>query len=197
MAINPALLAAGGGALLGGLNSGSNTEHIGSDEMYPDWYRSEIESLMGNIPNLSPTEFYPEQLVADQNPWMRNNLVDMNQWGNNNQWGGNLANRTGLVGANALGAVNQGMDFLGDLNQRGANEFGYDQGTFDTTMANLMPGTQNAFDVNARNMQQNYDFNALPGMNLAAANAGGYGGSKALQESALGQACQPQQCQPV
>jgi hypothetical protein len=55
-------------------------------------------------------------------------------------------------------------------------------------MGNLMPGTQNAFNVGARDIQQGYDFNVLPGLKMNDAMGGGYGGTKGGQQSALGQA---------
>jgi hypothetical protein len=106
-----------------------------------------------------------------------------------------MANMYGL----GMGGMNAFRDGMGVLNRmaQNPNAMRYGQYIYDQTMSNLMPAAQNAFDVGARDIQQGYDYNVLPGLNMNAGLAGGYGGTKALQQSALGQAQTAQNIQEL
>lgn len=162
--------------------------HVGTDELYPDWMKQDIINQGKNIFDLQTPEYFPDSTIAAQNPWMQQSLQDMYGWGQAGGMGNTMMNNLYGQGNQALGAIGQGLDYMQGMQQRGPNDFQYDQGTYDNVMGNLAPGVQNMFDVNARQIQQGYDFNQLPGLNMAASQAGGYGGSKAMQQSALGQA---------
>ena len=180
-------IGAGLGGIGGLMNSGSNNEHIGSDELYPDWYKGNIQGLMNNIPQLQTPEYYQGQLVADQSQNTQNSLAGMGNFGQPGGAGYDAMNNVMGAGNQALGAIGQGMDFQQNLANRGPNQFQYDQGTYDQSFNNLSGGLQNAFDLNSQQIQQNFDWNMLPGLNMAGALGGQNGATKQYQQGALGQ----------
>jgi hypothetical protein len=164
-------------------------QHIGTDELYPDWMQGDVRDVASNIPYLETPRYYGGETVASIDPWYGNNLGNMAQFGMaGTGLGHNFMMRMQEDGKSALDSIGQGMDYMGQMQDRGANRFGLDLGTGAQIAQFLAPGVQNMFDVNARDIQQGYDFNVLPGLNMASGMAGGYGGTKALQQSALGQA---------
>jgi hypothetical protein len=165
-----------------------STEHTGTDELYPDWMQGDVKDLAQRLPELQTPQYFNRNTVSPMNPWMKRSIDQMGRWGAPGGQGDWMANRMLQRGNANMTAFGEGLGYLNEMRDRGPNQFQYDQGTFDTTMANLMPGTQNAFNVGARDIQQGYDFNVLPGLKMNEALGGGYGGSKALQQSALGQA---------
>jgi hypothetical protein len=139
------------------------------------------------IGNLQDRQVWGGERIAPIDPRWGNNLNAAAQFGLSGP-GRQMMDQTWGAGRQGLAGIGAGMDYLGQMQGRGPNQFGFDQGTYDTIMGNLAPGVQNMFDVGARDIQQGYDFNVLPGLNMNAGLAGGYGGTKALQQSALGQA---------
>jgi len=181
--------AAAGGAVLGAFNSGSNAEHIGSDELYADWMKDDIKNLQGNISNLQTPQYYQGQLIAGQNPMLQGSLQHMYNFGTPGGAGGQMSNNLWNRGAESLQYGQQGgIDYMNMMNASGPNTFQYDQGTYDQSFGNLSGGMQNAFDVNSQNIQQGFDYNFLPGLNMANALGGGGGNTKFGQAGALGQA---------
>jgi len=63
--------------------------------------------------------------------------------------------------------------------------FQFDQGLFDQTMANLMPGLQGSYDAATRDNNRALNWNTLPGLNLDAAMGGQQGSTKLGQQTAL------------
>ena len=163
------------------------TEHIGTDELYPDWMQGDVKGLASNIPNLQTPEYYQGQLIADMSPATQQALAQMNAYGTTGG-GGDLMNMNMQAGQMGLGAMGSGLDYMQQLQNQGPNQFQYDQGLYDQTMANQMGGYQGMFDHGAQQMQQNFDWNQLPGLNMANAMGGGGGNTKFGQTGALGQA---------
>jgi len=164
-------------------------EHIGTDELYPDWMQGDVKNLAQNIPNLQTPQYYGGETVSSISPWYGNNLGNMSQYGMaGTGLGHDFMMRMQEASHKPLDSIGRGIDYMGQMQDRGANQFGLDLGSGAQIAQFLSPGVQKMFDANARNIQQNYDFNTLPGLNMAAGMAGGYGGTKALQQSALGQA---------
>jgi hypothetical protein len=175
------------GAVGGYLNSGNNNEHIGSGELYGDDMQGTFNNLWTNIDNLQTPEYYQGQQIADINPMLQNSLQGMGDYGQPGGMGYD-AQQAMYGGGNAgLGAMNSGIDYLGQMQDRGPNQFGYDQGTYDQSFGNLTGGMQNQFDLGAQQMQQNFDWNMLPGLNMAGALGGQNGSTKQYQQGALGQ----------
>ena len=189
--------AAAGGAVLGGLNSGSNTEHIGTDELFGDWMQQDVIDLASNIPNLQPQQYFPDSTVAPQNPMMEQSIQDQFGFGQEGGAGYDAQQQMNQQGSNLMGAYDQGLDYLNNMNERGPNQFQYDQGTYDQSFGNLSGGMQNQFDLGARNIQQGFDWNMLPGLNMQNAMGGGGGNTKFGQQGALGQAMANQNIQQM
>ena len=173
-----ALGSAGVGALSGFL--GGNEEHVGPGDYVPDWLKDDWKMLGGQIADLQTPEYYQGQLVAEQNPWLQNALGGMAGYGQG--MGGDIASLMQGAGTAGLGAFNQGLDYMSGL-QGSPNQFQYDQGTFDTTMQNLMPGLQGSFDEATRDINRNLNWNTLPGLDMSFADA--QGATKQGQASAL------------
>ena len=165
------------------------TSHTGTDELFPDFMQGDVQNLMTGIADLQTPQYYQGQLVADQNPWLRNSLQNMYQFGAPGGAGGQMAGTMQGYGDKALQqGMWGGIDYLGDMRERGPNEFQYDQNLYDQTMANSMGGYQGMFDHGAQQIQQGFDWNQLPGLNMQNAMMGGGGNTKFGQQGALGQA---------
>lgn len=180
------IASAGIGALGGML--GGNEEHIGPGDYVPDWLKSDWQNLGGQIGDLQTPQYYQDQMIASQNPWMQDALGGMAGYGAPGGMGGMAANQMFGAGSQALAGIGQGMDYMSGLQDRGPNQFQYDQGTYDQMFGNLTGGMQNAFDVGAQQMQQGFDWGTLPGLNMEAALGGAQGSTKQFQQGALGQA---------
>ena len=172
-----------------------STNHVGTNELFPDSMQPAVKELMNNIPNLQTPQYYQGQQVANQNPWQRNSLENMYNYGAPGGQGSQIANAQAFGGGVGMDAMGQGYDYLGGMNARGPNEFQYDQGTYDQAFGNLSGGMQNQFDLGARNIQQGFDWNMLPGLNMQNALGGGQGSTKFGQQGALGQAMANQNIQ--
>ena len=177
-----------GGALSGALAGGGDTPSVHPMDNIPDFLQQDYMNIAGGVADLQTPEYYQDQLVASQNPWMQNSLQAMGGFGQEGGQGYDMANAMYGAGQQGLGAIGQGMDYMQGMQDRGANQFQYDQGMYDQTMGNMMPGVQNQFDMGSLQMQQNFDWNQLPGMNMQNAMTGGQGSTKFGQTGALGQA---------
>lgn len=169
--------------------------HVGTDELYPDWMQGDVRNLAQNIPNLQTPQYYQGNQVAGLNP-----ITQGSQWrmvGYGAPGGRGYEASEGLFdsGAAGLTAMQGGLNYLDQMNQRGPNTYQYDQGLYDQTMGNMMGGYQNMFDQGAQQIQQNFDWNQLPGLNMQNALAGGGGNTKFGQQGTLGQAMANQNIQ--
>ncbi len=183
----PAAISAGG-AIIGGMSSGGGTPAIHPMDNIPDFLQDDYMGIAGGVADLQTPDYYQGQLVADQNPWTQNALQGMGGFGQEGGMGYNAANSIMGAGQQGLQGIGLGMDFMQGMQGRGPNQFQYDQGLYDQTMGNMMPGVQNQFDMGALSMQQNFDWNMLPGLNMNNALSGGQGNTRFGQAGALGQA---------
>jgi hypothetical protein len=172
-------------SVLGAMNSGNNNEHVGSGELYADDMQDYFNQTWTGNQDLQDRTSYQGDWTAGMNPMMQQNIAD--QYKFSQGAGADAANTMMGAGNNMLGAGQQGMDYLNQMQQRGPNQFQYDQGTYDQSFNNLTGGMQNQFDLGAQQMQQNFDWNMLPGLNMAGALGGQQGATKQYQNGALGQ----------
>lgn len=177
-----------GGAVVGGLLGGGGADPLRPMEHIPKALRDDYLRISGGVEDLVTPEYYGGQLIAGQNPAMQNALQGMAGFGQEGGFGNNTMNSMYNAGQVGLGGVQGGMDYLQGMQERGPNQFQYDQGTYDQSFGNLSGGLQNAFDAGARGIQQNFDWNQLPGLNMQNALGGGQGNTKFGQAGALGQA---------
>lgn len=182
--------AAGGvaGALL---NDGGEKMH--PMEYIPEHLRQSYKNLSSKIEGMPVPEYYQGQLIADQSQWTQDALNQMGSWGAGQ--GGDIMNQVLNTGQGFLDAGQQGVNYLNMMQERGPNQFQYDQGTYDQSMNNLTAGLQNVFDFGAGQIQQNFDWNVLPGLDMAGALGGQSGSTKQFQQGALGQALANQNIQ--
>lgn len=147
----------------------------------PDWIQSQIQSGVNNVAGFSPDDFYQGNWQAELNPMLSG------AWNNmyNNPAGQQYMDQVAGAGQMGLQGMQQGMDYMGDLRSGGSPQFQYDQGVFDQTMGNLMPGLQGQFDAGSRDMTRNLEWNQLPGLDMQAAGMGLQGSTKLGQQSAL------------
>lgn len=159
-----------------------------SRTLRPEWLEDQTEQTRDAYFNMAdPTAFgqdwgvgmndmlsgaYGNLFNSTNQQGLADSMANMSQWG----FG---------AGQDAFGNYGRQLDLL---NRRGPNQFQYDQGTFDQAFGNLTGGLQNQFDLGANQIQQNFDWNALPGLNMSAALGGNQGATKGLQQTALGQA---------
>ena len=174
-----AIGAAGVGAV-GGILAGGNEEHIGPGDIMPRWLHDDQQRVGESIMNLPTPEYYGGQLIADQNPYMQQALAGMGGYGDGR--GGRMADLSYLAGIGGLNQFGEGMRHMDRLAGDG---FMYDQGTFDQTMGNLMPGLQGAYDAATRDITRDLNWNTLPGIDMASSQLGLQGNSKVGQASAL------------
>jgi hypothetical protein len=200
------------GGALGGLGS-SKPKKVRPMDSIPEFLRGQYESEMNGISDLRTPEYFQGQQIADQNPWLQNSLQGMAGFGQEGGMGFDAANSMMGQGNQMMGAGNQMMgqanDLMGNygnvmdgLNkgeaylqgqaEKGPNQFQYDQGlydqTYNNTMGGMMGGLQDSFDNGAMALQQDFDWNQLPGFNMANAMNEGQGSTKFGQGGALMQA---------
>lgn len=176
-AVGSAAIGAVGGALGGGKDGPD------AHDILPPWLHQDWQQLGGQIVGLETPEYYGGQLIADQNPWLQNALGGMAGWqdGIGQQ----------LMGVNALGGIGAaqegmrgGLDYLSELRSM-ESPFQYNQGVFDQTMGNLMPGLQGQFDAATRDINRDLNWSTLPGIDMAGVGAGHMGSTKVGQMGAL------------
>jgi hypothetical protein len=154
----------------------------------PEFLRGDYRDFAGQVAGLQAPEYYGGNQIAGQNQWQTGALQGMNDWGQAGGQGYQTAEQMYGAGGNMLAQGSQGMsDFLANQQINGANQFQYDQGTFDQSFANQMGGMQNMFDTGANQIQQSFDWGAVPGLNMSNALGGGQGNSMAFRQGALGQ----------
>ena len=171
------------GAAAGAL-FGDDQEHFGFGDKYAVDSDS-VDQLVRSFSDLQTPEYYPGQTYADMNP-ATGQALDA-RIGYAQGMGGDIADlqfQTGQAGANAL---TQGVDYLGNAMGGQAPQFQFDQGTFDTTMQNLMPGMQGTYDNATRDIDRNLNYNTLPGLNMGAAMGGNMASSALGNNSTLAQ----------
>lgn len=166
-----ALAGAIGGALGGGSKDPiPDIKHIWGKDIAEQYIRPLQKELFG----MDPLQYFPGSTVAPLNPGLSGAYQGMIDYGMSNPY----QSQMGLQGAAGLNALTGGNQYLQNMMGQGAPTFQYDQGTFDQTMQNLMPGLQGTYEDVTRDMMRDLNFNQLPGLDLSVAGAGGFGSSR-------------------
>jgi hypothetical protein len=177
------------------LLGGGGGEKVHPMDAIPKHLRDDYMQLSGQIAGMPMPEYYQGQLIADQNPWMQGTLAGMYGYGQEGGMGYNTAQGLYGAGQQALGGYGQAIDYMQGMQERGPNQFQYDQQTYDQSFNNLTGGMQNAFDQGAKQLQQNFEWGDLKNLNMGNALTGGQGNTKFGQAGALGQAMANQNIQ--
>ena len=177
---------AAGAMALGGL-AGSlmdSGENFGPGNQYPDWM---LPQLRQNINQLDERRmnYYDRPTVANWNPQMWEANSAQRNFGQPGGQGFNNTFQMGLAGGAGLQAGVGGIDYLRGLQEQGPNQFNYDQGTFDTTMNNLMPGLQGSYDAAMRDPIRQFNEQTVPGINMGASGAGQAFGTRGSNATAI------------
>jgi len=181
-----AAAAAGIGGLAGGLLGGGE-EHIGPGDAVPKFMREPLGDLYWNVFDLQTPEYYGGQLIGDRTPGYENALAASYAYGAPGGAGYNIGSAFGQGGMPGISGVGQGMDYLQGMQQAGPRQFQFDQGTFDQTMSNLMPGVQGSFNAAMRDPTRQFTEQMLPGLELGAAMGGTPWGSDIASNRAIAQ----------
>jgi hypothetical protein len=146
--------------------------------------KGHIDNALGAVGGQQFQGYY-DPMVAGMNPYLQNSLMGMSEFGGAQGMGGQYANQMMGMGMDALG---QGMSgYTGQLNalqNRGPNQFRFDQGTYQQMMDNAMPGLRSAVDAQGKISSMGLQSN-LGQLTSAAGATGGSLGSNPL--SKLGQ----------
>ncbi len=177
-------LITGGSAIAGGL-LGGDQENFGPGDRYPKWLFNDWREAGSRIADLQQPEYFPESTVAPLNPLMRGTINAMAGFGNTGGTGNRMMNQLWRGGQAGLGAMNTGLDYMGQLRDQGPNQFMYDQGTFDQTMANLTPGLEGVHAALMRDPIRQFREQTIPGINAAAAGAGQSFGTRPFNTGAI------------
>lgn len=179
--------AAAGIGAIGGALGGGGQEHIGPGDAVPKWMRGDLRELYNNVFNLQAPEYYGGDLIAGRTPGYEDAISSM--YGFNAPGGyGAMAPELffGAAGA-GLPGVGMGMDYLAGMQGAGPRQFEFDQGTFDTTMANLMPTISGQFQSIMRDPYRALTENVMPGIDLGASMSGTSWGTSPVNRTAIAQ----------
>tara|TARA_R110002020_G_scaffold42958_1_gene125283 strand:- start:708 stop:1832 length:1125 start_codon:yes stop_codon:yes gene_type:complete len=165
-----------GGAMLGsaaigayGASQAGGTQLPNMREVYGKRNKGYMNDMIQGSQGFDPRTFYEGQTYADFDPYQIQGMEGMANWSMNNPTAG-MQQRQGNLGMNALAGGNQ---MLQDMYNQGPNQFQFDQGVYDQTMANQMPGMQGQYDDLTRDMDNQFNNQTMPGldMNLAGSNS--------------------------
>jgi hypothetical protein len=151
-------------------------------------------AINGYIDQLSGTpiaQAYGGPVFADMNPYLSNSLGAMNQFAGSQGMGGQYASNMMNMGMGALGRGLTGFEGqLQGMQNRGPNQFRFDQGLYNQAMNNYMPGIRSAVDAQGKISSMGLQSNLGQLVSDAGANTGAFGsnplsklgqGSAALQ----------------
>lgn len=142
-----------------------------------------IDSSLQNVGNQQFQGYY-DPMVAGMNPYLQNSLMGMSEFGGAQGMGGQYASNMMGMGMDALGTGLGGYQGqLNALQNRGPNQFRFDQGTYQQMMDNAMPGLKGMVEAGGRMSSMGLQSNL--GQLTSAAGASGSLGSNPL--SKLGQ----------
>lgn len=167
----PAVIGGISGALGGG---GSGDPVADMRQVWGRKYLPDIKALRNQIGGLDDRTFYEGQTYADLDPAQAAAYQGMVNFGMNNPAYGMQLGQ-GQLG---LGNLGMGSSFLNQQMRAGAPQFQFDQGLFNQSMENLMPGLQGTYDDLTRDITRDLNWNQLPGLDLNLSAAGGMGGSR-------------------
>ena len=180
------MMISGGLGALGGLFGGQQQDNFGWGNQWADGMNQDVKGILGGFDQLGPMEYYPGQTWTPFNPMLKSGITGLN---NQSSPGGSLygtAQNTKKMGNRALKAgFGEGIGYLQKLKEQGPNTFQYDQGTFDTTMGNLMPGLQGSYDAAMRDPIRQFNEQTIPGINMGASGAGQAFGTRGANQTAI------------
>jgi hypothetical protein len=143
-----------------------------------------ILDSMATLGNLPIQQYYPlDQLNAPMRQGLQQSLQGAYGWGQGQ--GAGLVNSLAGMGNMGSQAMQNQMGYLHDLSENGGPAYQFDQGTFNTTMQNLQPGLQGAFDAQMRDPTRQFNEQILPGINMGSVGSGGQFGTKAFNQGAI------------
>jgi len=132
-----------------------------------------IDNALGAVGGQQFQGYY-DPLVAGMNPYMSDTLTRMQDFGGAQGMGGQYANNMMGMGMNALGTGLGGYQGqLQALQNRGPNQFRFDQGTYQQMMDNAMPGLRSAVDAQGKISSMGLQSN----LGQLVSDAGAMGGS--------------------
>jgi hypothetical protein len=174
-----AVASAGIGAAAGILGKSDGPGSVHPMDNIPDHLQGAYKNMSGQVEGLQAPEYYQGQQIAGQNQNSLNALGDMGAWGQQGGAGYDAQQQMMGQGGQMMGAGFQGQqDQMAAMQAKGPNQFQFDEGLYDDSMNRSMGGVQNTFDNGALQMQQNFDWNQLPGLNMANAMGEGQGSTK-------------------
>ena len=183
--------AAGAGALGSFLGAKEgNQDNFGWGNQWADDHNQAVKNAVNHYSNLPTQRYFGSSPVAPMNADRLRFLQEQAAFGSPTGQGGMNTYVQGLTGVSNLAAGRSGVDFMRQRQQQGPNQFqgsqfGYDQGTFDQTMGNLMPGLQGAYDSAMRDPTRQFNEQTIPGIKMAAAGAGQQFGTAPQKQSAI------------
>lgn len=183
MAWIPAAIA-GGGALLGGVMGGGQ-EHIGPGDSVPKWMRGDLKNLYNQVFDLPTPEYYGGDLIAGRTPGYEDAISSMYGFNAPGGYGAMAPEMFFGAGSAGLPGIGMGMDYLAGMQGAGPRQFQFDQGTFDTTMANLMPTIGGQFQSIMRDPYRALTENVMPGIDLGASLTDTSWGTSPVNKSAI------------
>lgn len=109
-----------------------------------------IDNALGAVGGQQFQGYY-DPLVAGMNPYLSDTLTRMQDFGGAQGMGGQYASNMFNQGMGALGTGLGGYQGqLSALQNRGPNQFRFDQGTYQQIMDNAMPGLRSAVDAQGK-----------------------------------------------
>ena len=147
-----------------------------AEDMYLGSAMPGVNQVMSGVQNLQQQQYYPDSTVAPQNPMYSGALNNLY----NNPTGAGYQAGFATPGMDAMTALSNG------INNPNAS-FNYGQGTFDQSMANLMPAMQGTYDAATRDNNRQLNWSTLPGIDMGQSFSGQQGSTKGGQQSALAQ----------
>ena len=169
-------ISSGIGAVAGALAGDGKDKFMSQKDMWGKHLIGDIKGIQDNILGLPIPEYFGGQTYADLDPAQIAAYQGMIDYGQG--LGGMVQGAQQGQGISGLRNLFRGTDYLNQL-QGGGPQFQYDQGVFDQTMQNLMPGVQGAYDEATRDITRNLTEQQIPGLNMAAAGSGNMASSRA------------------
>lgn len=130
----------------------------------------DIKDLQQNVLDLPEQQFFEGQTYANLNPAITNAYNQMINFGSG--VGGDVLSGQLMQGGAGLGNFLAGSGYMNQLQNQGGPQFGFDQGTYDQTLGNLLPTLQGTYADLTRDIDRNLMEQQIPGLNSAAAMSG-------------------------
>ena len=173
------LLSTAIGGYLGWDQSKQNPQYPNLKDLYGGDFENAMKGLRWDILGQSPDDW-----IADLTPQQRAAIQQATNWGRDE--GQTIFDRQMRQGGLGLGGLGSMGDYANYLRATGGPQFQYNQGVFDQTMQNLMPGVAGTYQDLTRDLFRNLNEQAIPGLNQQASATGNMASSRAgLTEGVL------------